>query len=191
MPRKANAESAAGAAETKNVVKKPVSPDRGAVAAEQEAKQSYRVKNALTPNMFVTVRSGFNGRLVYKSSRTQEKFVWEGFGSEQDIELQELKNAKSAHKAYFENNWFMFDDPEIIHYLGVEKMYASSLNIDEFDELFDKSPDEIKDRIATIPEGQKLCLAYRAKQKIEKGEIDSIRTIHALEESLSTELIER
>ncbi len=205
MPRKTTTKTAADAVEPKNVVKKPVAPAKETKAVEREqtastetttaeanlVKQPYRVKNTLTPNTFVTVRNGFNGRLVYKSSRTNEKFVWEGFGAEQDIELQELKNAKSAHKTYFERNWFLFDDPEVIHYLGIERFYASALTFDEFDELFTKTPDEIKIRIAAIPEGQKQSLIYKAKQMIADGEIDSMKMVNALEESLGVELIER
>lgn len=192
MPRRTTATPAADAVEAKNIVKKPAAPAKEMKATEQETNQTYRVKNTLTPNTFVTVRNGFSGRLVYKSSRTNEKFVWEGFGSEQDIELQELKNAKSAHKTYFERNWFLFDDPEVIHYLGVERFYTSTLSFDEFDELFTtKTPDEIKARIATIPEGQKQSLIYKAKQLIADGEIDSMKMVNALEESLGVELIER
>lgn len=205
MPRKTTTTPSADAVETKNVVKKTAAPAKEVKAAKQEplvveqetpvaemeTKQQYRVKNTLTPGAFVTVRNGFNGRLVYKSSRTHEKYVWEGFGAEQDIELQELKNAKSAHKAYFERNWFLFDDPEVIRYLGVERFYASALSFDEFDELFTKTSDEIKVRIAAIPDGQKQSLIYKAKQMIADGEIDSIKMVDALEESLGVELIER
>ncbi len=191
MPRKTTATPAAGTVETKIITKKPVVPIEETKEVKQEVKQPYRVKNTLTPNTFVTVRNGFNGRLVYKSSRTNEKFVWEGFGAEQDIELQELKNAKSAHKTYFERNWFLFDDPEVISYLGVERFYASAMSFGEFDELFMKSPDEVKDRIATIPEGQRQSLIYKAKRMIADGEIDSMKMVNALEESLDVELIER
>lgn len=191
MPRKTTTTHSADAVEAKTIVKKTTTPAKETKVTEQETRQQYRVKNNLTPSTFVTVRNGFNGRLVYKSSRTHEKYVWEGFGAEQDIELQELKNAKSAHKVYFERNWFLFDDPEVIRYLGVERFYASALSFDEFDELFTKTPDEIKVRIAAIPEGQKQSLIYKAKQMIADGEIDSIKMVDALEESLGVELIER
>ena len=201
MARKTTNTAAAGTAEVKNIVKKPVAAVKEAApakettpiqeAAVQEPKLTYRVKNTLMPNTLVTVRNGFNGRLIYKSSRTQEKFVWERFGAEQDMELQELKNAKSAHKTFFERNWFLFDDPEVIRYLGVERLYADALNFDDFNELFAKTPDEIRARVATIPEGQKQSLIYKSKQMIADGEIDSIKVINALEESLGVELIER
>jgi len=202
MPRNANSASANGSV-TKTVNKKPpvqkvVQPEAEEKVVElnaehehvaEEVKQEFQVKEVLTPHSYVTIRNGFNGRLVYVSKRTGERFVWDDFGSEQDMELQELKNAKNSSRAFFENNWFMIDDPEVIAYLGVERYYKNALRFDSFDELFDLSPEDIKKRVALLSAGQKASVAYRARQLIAAKEIDSIRVIEALEDSLSAELI--
>lgn len=151
----------------------------------------YRVKEPLSPNTFVTVKNGFNGKLVYRSRKTGERYVWETFGDEQDMELQELKNAKSASRLFFENNWFMFDDPEVIANLGVERYYRNALTIDGFDEIFEMKPDALIQKVNMLSSGQRNSLAYRARQKISVGEIDSLKVIDALEKSLGIELIER
>ena len=52
-------------------------------------------------SQLIVVRNGYQGRLVYKSPRTHEKFVWPEFGTEQMIELMELRNAKNTYKKYF------------------------------------------------------------------------------------------
>lgn len=193
MPKKTATAAATKPVATRSAAKKPLEQieEVNVQLAEQEPKPQYRIKNELTPSTFVTVKNGFNGRLVFRCSRTNEKFIWEQFGDEQDIELQDLKNAKNAHKAFFENNWFLFDDPEVIHFLGVDRLYASSMDFREFDELFKKTPEEVVARIATIPDGQKQSLKYKAKQMISDGEIDSIKMITALEKCLGVELIER
>ena len=151
----------------------------------------FKVKEQLTPDMYITVRNGFNGRLVYKSRKTNEMYIWEGFGAEQDMELQELKNAKNSNKAFFENNWFMIDDPEVIAYLGVERFYRNALTYEGFDDLFKMKPAEIEARIALLSKGQRDSVAYRARQLIAEKEIDSLKVIDALEKSLGVELIER
>ena len=171
---------------TKN--KETVTTDIEDVSAE---KKQYRVKKNLDPNMIVTVKNGFQGLLVYKSRRTNERFVWETFGDEQDMDLQELKNARNSSKTFFENNWFLIDDPEVLEYLGVSQYYKYALNFDSFDGLFNKTPDEISDTISRLSTGQKKSVAYRAKELIANGSIDSIQVINALEESLSIELIDR
>lgn len=156
-----------------------------------ERKPQYKVKRDLDPNMIITVKNGFQGRLIYKSRRTQERFEWESFGDEQDMDLQELKNAKNASKAFFENNWFLIDDPEVLEYLGVTQYYKYALNFNSFDDLFKMDADDIKKTIFRLSVGQKKSVAYGAKQLISDGIIDSIKVISALEDSLSIELIDR
>ncbi len=147
----------------------------------------------IDPMTLIVVRSGFNGKLVYISPRTKEKYVWDEFGDEQEIELRELRNAKSSAKKLFMNNWFMFDDDYkwVISYLGLGNYYKYAIELNEFDEVFNKSPEEIKDIIEKLSDGQKKSLSYMARRMIANGEIDSRKVIAVLEEALGIELIER
>ncbi len=178
------------AVEDSNVVNKigDDTPPWGTEPAEE--KKRYKPK-AFKPDQMVTVRNGFQGELLYKSKKTGEIYKWEEFGSDQDMEISELKSAKSSSKKFFINNWFLFDDPEVVDYLGVSQYYKYALNAKNFDSLFDYSPDEIEERVAKLSNGQKKSVAYRAKQLIADGVIDSNRKISALEKSLGVELIER
>lgn len=149
------------------------------------------VAKDIDPNQIVTVRNGFQGMLVYKSRKTGERFIWEEFGDEQDMELSELKNARNSSKAFFEKNWFMFDEPWIVDYLGVSKFYKHAVSIDDFDKLFESDPEELKKTISEMSNGQKRSLAYRAKRLISEGAIDSRKVVAALEEALNMELVEK
>ena len=159
--------------------------------AKKAAPVKYQVKSSIDPDMYVTVRNGFHGKLIYKSVKTGERWVWEKFGDEQDLELRELRVAKTSYKGFFANNWFMIDDPEVIAYLGLERYYANALSYEEFDTIFEQSPEEISRRIALLSDGQKVSLAYRAKELIRDGGIDSLKVIDAVEKSLGIALIER
>lgn len=161
------------------------------VNTEEAAKKSYRTVNNLDSNTYVTVKNGYNGVLVYKSKRTGERYVFDGFGAEQEMELSELKSARNSSKAFFINNWFLFDDPEVIDWLGVNAYYKHALNAQSFDEVFNKTPAQIKKIVSELSKGQKRSLAFRAKQLINDEVIDSIKVINALEESLDVTLIER
>lgn len=161
-----------------------------AETAPAEKKEPLKPK-AFDPDQVVTVYNGFQGRLVYKSRRTGEEFVWDGFGAEQDMEISELKSARSSSKKYFINNWFMFDDPEIVDYLGMKQYYRFALDINGFDSVFEKDAAELEDAISKISDGQKKSVAYRAKQLIADGTIDSNRKIAVLEKCLGVELVER
>ena len=160
------------------------------VESNSETRKAF-VPKKFDPNQVVTVLNGFQGVLTYRSKKTGEKFRWDGFGSEQDMELSELKSAKNSNKKYFINNWFMFDDPEIVDYLGMSQYYKFALNIHDFDNLFSKSPSEIESIIRNLSQGQKKSVAYRAKQLIASGEIDSNKVISTLERCLGVELVER
>ena len=142
---------------------------------------------------YIPVLSGVHGKLIYISPRTGERFVWEEFGEEQYIELQELKNAKSANKKFYERNWFMFNDEYswVIDYLGVGAFYKNALSVDNFDDLFEKKPEEIAAIVKKLSKGQKSMVAYRARQLLSEDKIDSRRVIDALEKALDVELVER
>jgi len=171
-----------------DLVQEPIAVDEAPVAA---APKGVRVRQELPKDMIVTVKNGFNGTLVYKSKKTGEVFVWEEFGDEQEMELSELKSAKNSYKAFFENNWFLFDDPAVIDWLGVSQYYRYALNSTGFSELFKMPEDEIKRTIAGLSAGQKRSLAYRTRQMIANREIESIIVIGAVEESLGISLIDR
>lgn len=147
----------------------------------------------IDPNQIVSVLNGFQGRLVYESPRTHETYHWDSFGDEQEIELRELRNAKSSAKKFFINNWFMFrsEDAWIIDYLGLKQYYKNAIKLEEFDELFKKSASEIADIVSKLSNGQKKSVAYRARQLASDGEIDSNKVIQTLEKSLGIDLIER
>lgn len=141
----------------------------------------------------ITVKNGYNGKLVYVSARTHERFVFDGFGDEQEIELRELRNAKSAAKSFFVNNYFMFG-PEfewVPAYLGMARYYKNSIKPDEFEDLFDMPAEELRDRISKLNDGQKKAINYMAREKIANGDIDSRKTISMLEEALGVQLIEK
>lgn len=144
-------------------------------------------------DQLIPVLNGFQGRLLYRSPRTNELLVWPEFGDEQMMELKELRNAKNTWKVFFANNWFMFDDEHqwVVDYLGVRQYYKNALGIDNFDDLFSKSPEEITEIISGLSDGQKKSVVQRARTLVAEDAIDSNRAITALEESLGIELKER
>lgn len=162
-----------------------------AVVQKEEVKPI--IPKDIDPNQIIVVRNGFNGTLVYISPRTHERFKWECFGDEQEMELRELRNAKSSAKKFFENNWFMFneDDAWVIDYLGLKQYYKNAISLDEFDDVLKKSAAELEKIVSKLSSGQKRSVAYRARQMVSSGEIDSHKSIVALEKSLGVELIER
>lgn len=185
QPTESTSKAPAKAAEEKQAV---VPEEKTDVIAEE--KWAVVAKD-INPNQYVVVRNGFQGKLIYQSRHTGEIFIWDTFGAEQEMELRELRNAKNSSKSFFINNWFMFDEEWIVDYLGVRQFYKNSVRVEDFDKIFSKPPEELKKLLKTMPEGQRHSVAYRAHELIASGEIDSRRTIAAIEEALGIELIER
>lgn len=162
---------------------------------EKEAAASKPIiPKDVDPNQYVTVRNGFQGRLIYISKKTGEVFEWDGFGEEQEMELRELKAAKNSYnKSFYTNNWFMFNEEDdwVIDYLGVRQFYKNAISVDDFDDIFDLPANELKKKINSLPEGQKKAVEYRARVLIGEQKIDSLKQISALEDALGIELIEK
>lgn len=142
-------------------------------------------------NQFITVLNGHHGTLVYESTRTGECFRWEEYGDEQELQIKDLRDAKNSVKKLFINNWFIFkkEDEWVLDYLGVKNFYKNAIGFGDFDNLFTKTPAELKKIISEMSEGQKNAVAHRAKQLVVDGEIDSRKVIAALEESLQVNFL--
>lgn len=151
------------------------------------------IPKEIDANQIVIVRNGHQGRLIYKSPRTHEIFKWDTFGDEQEMELREIRNAKSSAKKFFINNWFMFDEEYawVIDYLGLKQYYKNAISLDDFDEIFKKEPDKIEKIVSGLSVGQKKSVAYRARQLVVDKEIDSYKVITTLEKVLGVDLIEK
>lgn len=162
-----------------------------AFTESETAKEKHIIPKDVDPTQYVVVRNGFQGRLVYKSRKTGETYVWDSFGDEQEMELRELRNAKNSYKKFFINNWFMFDEDWIVDYLGVKQYYKNAISVDSFDNLFTLTPVDIENKIALLSDGQKKSVAYRAKELISTQQIDSLKVIASLESALGIELTEK
>lgn len=148
-------------------------------------------RNQLPKGTDVLVKNGFAGRLVYVSRKDGYEIIFEKFGSEEFLTIEELRSAKNSYPKFFKNNWFIIEDEDVIYDLGLEKYYENSLNIQEFENIFNLPQDEMIAKINKLSNGQKKSLIYKAIEKIEDGTIDSRKIIESLEKALNTELIEK
>lgn len=138
-----------------------------------------------------TVRNGFDGVLVYVNRKTGEEFRWDAFGDEQEMEFCDLLTARNSSKVFFERNWFLFDDPELISQLNVQAYYENALKADEFDSVFDMDVEQAISVVSKLSAGQKQVVGLRAREFIQSGKIDSKKMILALEQALGMTLEER
>lgn len=155
---------------------------------KEAVKETKRVIDNNTP---VVCKNGTHGNLIYKSTRNLGYEVeWSEFGEEQQIEFGELLVMRGSQRRFFENNWIIIEDPEVLKRLGVERFYKDVPAIDKFDELFKGSPEQIKKKISSMSEGMKDSVRIRAKELIMDGELDSMAVIKAVGEAVGCDLTE-
>lgn len=190
--KKPSSEQTIAPVDTEQTTRADVAEEAHQEKQSMKQPKSKPIPKSVDPHEFIPVRNGTRGKLIYISPRSGEKYVWEDMGDTQEMELQELRNAKASNKKFFERNWFMFDEDYdwVIDYLGVRAFYRHALRVDHFDELFSKNPAEILRITSMLSNGQKRSIAYLARQAIADQKIDSMKVINALEEGLNTELIE-
>lgn len=133
----------------------------------------------------IPVKSAAYGKLIYRDPRTQLKYTWTEMGQVEYMTLGELQTMRNAKPKYFEENWIEIGDDAVLEWLNAKKFYKNSISIDEFESLFEKSPDQIEKIVTKMPKGQKESLKLRAKELIETEAIDSMKVIKALEKALN------
>lgn len=154
-------------------------------------KQHIKLRKTLPPEAIISVINGFQGKLIAQNRRTHEEFVWEEFGDVQDLTFADVKSIYSTDKAFFANNWFLFEDTLVLEVLNAEKYYTNALTVEDFETLFDKTSSEIKDIVAKLNHSQKMSVCYKARNAVANNEIDSLSVITALEDSLGVKLVDR
>ena len=144
---------------------------------------SRRSAPTIQPNEEILVYNGYYGALTYKSKRNGMPLMFKEFGDSDYIPFSELQTMRSTQPKFFSENWILIDDEEVIDALGVRKYYEHALRLADFETVFDKSAKELKNIVSQLSTTQKQVLYNMAYRKIHDGEIDSKKTIQALEET--------
>lgn len=158
---------------------------------QEKVEDAKEEKVKITSNTPVICKNGTRGNLIYKSSRNLGYEVeWSEFGEEQEIEFGELLAMRGSQRRFFEENWIIIEDPEVLKKLGVEKYYKNIPPVDDFDSLFKKPADELKKIVSEMSDGMKDSIRIRAKELIKEGVIDSRSVINAIQEAVGFDLTE-
>ena len=159
------------------------------IATGKKKPSKPKVRKAIDPNLYVSVKNGFHGSLFYKDTTTGEEHRWSEFGDEIEMTFGSLQRARSAQRKFFTENWWLIDDQEVLEALNATQYYKNALTYEDFEDLFSLKANKVKDKVSGLSRGQKRGVVYVAKQKIEDGELADLNVIRALEEALGTELI--
>lgn len=151
-------------------------------------KTNRRSIKQLDQNEMVLVRSVYQGTLCYKSIRTGLKVLWEGYGAEEWMTIQELLTLKASKPVFLTKPWIIIDDLEVVEYMGLTDIYDAMVQVEDIEGMFSLSLGEIKEKVNIAPKGFKSTIAETAKKMIAEERLFDIRVIKMLEEELNMEL---
>ena len=160
-------------------------------STKTETTKARKSKPKLSLTDMVYVINNTRGPLIYKSARNLGYQVeWSQYGDEEPMELSEVISMRNSQRRFFEKNWILIRDEEVLKYLGVEKMYEAMLGIGSVDDIFGMTPDEIKEKLQKAPQGLKDTISLKSKALIEAKQLNDLTVINAIEDVLGYKLIE-
>lgn len=168
-----------------------------AIPAMDEAQDSTREKKTVTKKVLpkvdldelVDVRSNYAGTLYFRARSGQEQ-SWAEYGMVSPMSVRDVLAIRNESPAFFRNGWISLvgDNAESVSdYLQLHRYGADMIQTD-FDELLEKSVDEIQRVVSALPQEAVESLARRANALIEAGKLDSKQKIKALSDLLGYEL---
>lgn len=142
-----------------------------------------KAKVALPLDMMVCcVSSVAQGELVYISKRMQGmSFEWGSIGDEQYVELAELQAMRNSYPSFFEQNWILIEDEDVLEFLHASHFYKHVHSVNDLYDLLNKTPQDIRAIVPELSASLKASLAYVAKQQYQNGSLDSSARIKAIE----------
>lgn len=155
---------------------------------EMPKQQTKSIPKAPNMDELIRVISLRPNPLTY-ASRTQigYELQWDEYGSEQWIEYRELINMKNSQSAFFKKNWIICD-MEVLQALRVDMHYKNMIDVDNLEELFEKTVEEIKHIISISSDGVKQLIFDKALNMYKNDELDSIKIKTMLKEDFKFDI---
>lgn len=147
----------------------------------------------------INVKSNVFGELIYIDKKTSEETRWEKCGTVQQMTFASLRNMKASSISFFKNQWVIitgfadenadiYTTADIYRALFIVDYYKNLIDPSDYEVICKMSPSEIKERISYMSSEAKTNLIVALNTYIEKGILDSLKTIKAFEEALGCEL---
>lgn len=181
-----------------------------ATARNTKSKQTETVKDVIKESPKTNKRKGkripldvevpclcnVKGGLIYISTRNGGMNAeWSEFGDLQYLDVRELLLMRNSQKRFFNDNWISIKDTDdgeytaddIYKFLRVDDKYGDFYDADNIESFFDLDEKQMKDKISRMSRGMKDLVSIMALDKIENGEIDSLKRRNEIISALGLE----
>ncbi len=149
-------------------------------------------KIVITQEDTVPVVSCVKGELMWKSPEGRKE-VWNHFGDTNYMSVSDLFKMRNYDQRFFSDNWVTIEGEhaqEYMDYLQVSKYYKNFKTVNQFDKIFNMSPNDIIDTVSKFSNEVKETFARRAKEFMSEGKLDSYQRIEAIQKATGFDLHE-
>jgi len=152
---------------------------------EKVVKTKKYAKTTLIP-----CRSICNGVLYVQGSNSGSDYMFWNFDDIQDVQYQDLDAFIKRHATCVYKPQFIIEDEEFIaQHPEVQKIYDSMYTKKDLREILSLSTSDMIRTIKELPIGAKEAIKGLAASMIERGSLDSIEKVKALDEIFGTKFI--
>ena len=149
-------------------------------------------KFIITQEDTVPVVSCVKGELMWKSPEGRKE-VWNHFGDTNYMSVSDLFKMRNYDQRFFADNWVTIEgehSQEYMDYLQVSKYYKNFKTVNQFDKIFNMSPNEIVGTVSKFSNEVKETFARRAKEFMSDGNLDNYQRIEAIQKATGFDLHE-
>lgn len=123
-------------------------------------------------NYIVSVKSNFDGTLIFNKGGYNEK--WYSIGDAAEMPWEELKDIRKFNRNFFENNWIMVESDDeykasqFYETLGVSQYYPNADQFKDVDSVLSMKPKEMTTYLKDKSQEYRDTLYTYAKRLIEE-----------------------
>jgi len=119
-------------------------------------------KKEIDMDSLVEVYNGTNGILVVEDKKTGETWTFTRYGDTDFISVGQLRSIKNSHSKILTSPWLMINDPEVVDFLGLTKLYENVIHPESLSGIFELNDLEFVEKIRKLPVGCKELVINKA-----------------------------
>lgn len=162
------------------------------VNEEVEKKVVEKKKKTYKDSDPVRCKSITAGEYLFVGDKTKIVYSWVTNGDEVDMEYADLISAIRTKKpCIYKPRVVIMDDDILADYPELQELYDSLYSKDDLREILKLSPSKMRAVVNNLPDGARDSLKTIAITAIDNGELDSIKTVKAIDEIFGTDMLLR
>jgi len=169
-------------------VKESITDRVGKNLANGRIQTLKKAEQTIDDEDLIAVASFASGRTqLINSEKPYDEYVWDGFGTVEDVRFGTLKQIRKKSDDAFRNMLYVLDDLAIKE-LGLTKIYENIGSLDDLIKIFDKPIAEILRFVDNASPQVKTVLAEILSNKLERKEPIDHYVLNDLAKKLGIEL---